>query len=127
MSFNSASSKLIRIGCTKFSFFILKSPECKTAVTHPYCHTHVQADHPPYMQQLQGMAGMRFWMVQDIGRICVFHSPVLIEDQNETPPVPIVVALLGDNIQGQTFITMSPSVFKQVVLVLVAGSTGTHC
>ena len=126
MSFNSASSKLIGIGRTKFSDFTLKSPGCEKASTCPYRHAHVPADHPLYMQQLQGMAGMRFWMVQDTGLICVFHSPVLIEDQTETPPVPIVVALLGDNIQGQTFITMSPLVFKQVVLVLAAGSTDTH-
>ena len=65
-------------------------------------------------------------MILDTGIIRVFHSPVLIEDQSETPPVPIIVALLGDNIQGQTFITMSPSVFKQVALVLAASSTGTR-
>ena len=64
-------------------------------------------------------------MILDTGIIRVFHSPVLIEDRSETPPVSIIVALLGDNIQGKTFITMSPSVFQQVALVLAASSTGT--
>ena len=125
MSLNSASAKLIDIGRTSFSSFTLKSPGCEAAATNPYRHAHAPVDHPLYMQQLQAKPGMRFWMILDTGIIRVFHSPVLIEDQSETPPVPIIVALLGDDIQGKTFITMSPLVFQQVALVLAASSTGT--
>ena len=111
MSLNSASAKLIDIGRTSFSSFTLKSPGCEAAATNPYRHAHAPVDHPLNMQQLQAKPGMRFWMILDTGIIRVFHSPVLIEDQSETPPVPIIVALLGDDIQGKTFITMSPLVF----------------
>ena len=68
---------------------------------------------------------MRFAILTRPGVLRVFHCPVLVEDDRENQPAPTVVALLGDNIQGGTYIAIDPSVFTNTALVLMSHSNGT--
>ena len=68
---------------------------------------------------------MRFAFLFDTRVMCVFHCPVLVEDTREMPPTPTVVALLGDSIQGKTYISINPAVFTSTVLILMSQRNGT--
>ena len=68
---------------------------------------------------------MRFTILLESGVLRVFHCPVLVEDTRETPPTSTVVALLGDSVQGSTYVSIDPSVFTKTALVLMSQRNGT--
>ena len=125
MLFNVALSRLIAIGRNTYSAFTLPSKQCEAAAKAPYKHAHMPPDFGLYSQKQQGLSGMRFAILTESGVLRVFHCPVLVEDARENPPVPTVVALLGDNIQGSTYIAIDPSVFTKTALVLMSQRNGT--
>ena len=124
MLFNVALGKLIAIGRTMYSAFNLKSPSCEAAANAPYKHAHVPADFTLYSNKQQGRSGMRFAILLDSGLLRVFTCPVLVEDARENPPLPTVVARLGDSVQGGTYIALDPALFTKTALVLVSQRNG---
>ena len=125
MLFNVALSQLIAIGRTMYSDFTLKSPTCEAAAKAPYKHAHISSDFTLYSNKQQGRSGMRFAILLESGLLRIFTCPVLIEDTREEPPTPMVVARLGDSVQGGTYIELDPSVFTKTALVLVSHRNGT--
>ena len=117
MLFNTALSRLIAIDRNKYSAFNLKSTPCEAAAKAPYKHAHMTSDFALYSQKQQGRSGMRFAILLESGVLCVFTCPVLVEDTREDPPTPMVVARLGDSVQGSTYISIDPSVFTKTALV----------
>ena len=125
MSFNTVLSQLIAISRAWYSDFTLKSVPFKTASKAPYRYVYSSSNYALYSQNLQGRMGMRFALLFDTGVMCVFHCPVLVEDTRETPPTPTVVVLLGNIIQGKTYISINPALFTCTVLVLMTKRRGT--
>ena len=125
MSFNTALSQLIAINRTWYSAYILKSLQCKASSKNLYKHVHSPSKHALYSHSLQGQSGIRFDFLLDTGVIRVFHCSVLVEDTCRTPPTSTVVALLSNNIQGKTYISINPEVFIDTVLVLISHRNGT--
>ena len=119
MSLPTFQSKLLAQGITTFSSFTTKSPSVEAIAHKPYMFTHVPSTFSMYQTQLQGKMGMRYIIFLKNGTFRVFHSPVLVEDIEVDPPVPTLVALLGDNIQGQTYISLDLALFNQFSLVLM--------
>ena len=124
MLFNVALSRLIAIGHIMYLDFTLKSPPCEAAARAPYKHAHVPSDFTLYSNKQQGRSGMRFAILLKSGLLRVFICPVLVEDTRE-PPTLMVVARLGDSVQGGTFITLDRSVFTKTALVLVSHRNDT--
>ena len=120
MSLSTSQSKLLAKGITSFSSFTTKSPSAEAIAQKPYMFTHVPTTFSMYQTQLQGKMGMRYIIFLKNGTFRVFHSPVLVEDTEEDPPVPTLVAILGDNIQSQTYISLDPALFNQFSLVLMS-------
>ena len=106
MVFNIALSKMIGIGRTVYSAFTVKTKMSEAAANNHYKHAHLPSEYAMYAQNLYGHSGMRFAVVIKTGVMRVFHSPVLVEDARESPPTAMIVALLADNIQGQTYVAI---------------------
>ena len=124
MVFNIALRKLIGIGRTVYSTFTIKSKMSEAAANNHYKHAYLPSEYAMYAQNLYGRSGMRFAVILDTGVMRVFHSPVLVEDARESPPTAMIVALLGDNIQGQTYVAITPATFTETALVLMSQING---
>ena len=124
MLFNVALSKLIAIGRTVYSDFTLTSPPCEATAKAPYKHAHEPTSFSMYSQKQQNRSGMRFAILLNSGVMRTFTCPVLVEDARDDPPTPIVVARLGDSVQGGTYIAIDPTVFTKTVLVLMSQRDG---
>ena len=125
MVFNISLSQMIGVGRTVYSAFTVKSKTCKAAADNHYKHAYSPSEYAMYAQNLYGRSGMRFAVILDTGVMRVFHSPVLVEDERDSPPTAMIVALLGDNILGQTYVAITPAAFTETALVLMSQYNGT--
>ena len=107
LSANDAKARLFTHNKATMSSFEVKRGRSEAMAIRP-CRHLTPANRSPFTTALQQDDTARFLVLRDNNTIVEFHSPVLLEDPSTNPPTPTLVAMTGDSIAGDQYITTPP-------------------
>ena len=115
----SCQSRLLAANKLRMSDFEVRHMRSETAAPRHYAH-FLPGTRNRLKQSLIDNSHFRFVFLQPTGKLASFSNPVVVDDTAHNPSRPTIVALLGDSVTGDTYISIEMDAFFTGIFAFMA-------